>query len=54
MLPAPRERRPRDRVLDGDLIGARCVEMIQELAQKPLGPLKPVAQRSAHGQVLSQ
>jgi hypothetical protein len=54
VLPAPGQCRPRERVLDGDLIGARRLEIIKELAQKPLGPGKSVAQRSTHGQVLSQ
>jgi hypothetical protein len=52
VLPAPGERCPRDRVLDCDLLGAGRLEMTEELAQKPLGPVQPVAQRSPHAEVL--
>jgi hypothetical protein len=51
VLPSPGERRPCDRVLDGDLIGAARVEVIEELAQKPLGVLKAIAERSTHGEI---
>jgi hypothetical protein len=41
-------------VLDGDPAGAGGVQVVQELAEQPLGALQAVAQRSTHGQVLSQ
>jgi hypothetical protein len=41
-------------VVDGDLIGASRIEIVEELAHKLLGALKSVAQRSTHRQVLVQ